>query len=156
MNAKVVQPFVTAACNVLDSEIRTHVDRHHVSLKKECLAQGEVCVLIGVTGHVRGTVALVMPEGTALNFISNMVGEPYAAWDEVGESALGEIANVISGTASIALAESGQEMTICPPTLLRCHGEPVSISTIRIPMYAVEMDTELGSLEMDIALSEAA
>ncbi len=155
MNIKLVRPFVSAACSVIGLETRAPVTASKVSLKRTMALCGEIAVVVDVTGHVRGTIALMMSRSTALELQRCMTGEVYDDLDAVGESAIGEIANVISGRAGVELATGGCEMTISPPTVL-IHPSPGIISTLAIPMFAVGLNTSCGALELDVALAEAA
>jgi chemotaxis protein CheX len=55
-----------------------------------------------------------------------------------------ELGNVITGRASVKLAEAGYEAVISPPTLL--SGKGATISTLDFGRLVVPLNSECGSL----------
>ena len=75
----------------------------------------EVSALIAITGGVAGLVIYSMTADAALGFASTMIGEPLAELDALGQSAIAELANMITGQAGIALERNGYPSDMSPP-----------------------------------------
>ena len=80
-----------------------------------------------------------------------MLGEESAeVTNEIGLSAIGEIANVITGNAATRLAEMGYLCDISPPVII----EPVGtrLTTIGASQILVNFASSLGALTVRISL----
>ena len=67
-------------------------------------------------------------------------------------SAVSELANIITGQASIILAGDKQRIDITPPAVL--IGNPVSFDFISIKSICLTFLSAIGSIEVNIALME--
>lgn len=155
MNVNVIKPFVNAACSVISTESGEPVKPSHLKQRGASIPLADVTVMIGLTGTLRGTIALMMPMATALALLERMTGEPQEEFGSLGKSAIAEIANVISGQAGTELSATGHETTISPPTVV-VQSNDAHICTPAIPMYAIGLETACGAVELDLALAEAA
>ena len=64
---------------------------------------------------------------------------------------LGEVANMISGMASIKLAGDNDKINITPPVVIRGENE---FDFLKVPTIVVLLDSTIGSLEINIAFKE--
>lgn len=151
---ELVQPYLTAAKDVISRETGAEVTVGKVMLKKPPASTDEVSILIGVTGEIQGVVMIIMSTQTALNIVGHITGEKYNELDEMAQSAVAEMANVISGRGGIGLAQFGRETTISPPAVL-VGSKGGAISTLSIPIYALPLETAFGTIELQIALKDA-
>ncbi|MDE3075337.1 MAG: chemotaxis protein CheX [Chloroflexota bacterium] len=155
MRIELVQPYLTAARDVIAKEIGSSVVPGRVALKKPPASTEDISILIGVTGKVQGVLMLMMPIRTALGIVGRMSGTEFPEMDEMAQSAIAEMANVISGRAGIELAAGGAETTISPPTVLM-GGKGGTISTLNIPIFSIPLQTEFGEVALEVALKETA
>ncbi|KNZ68860.1 chemotaxis protein [Thermincola ferriacetica] len=154
MKVEFVSPFVTATIKVLESELGRpiSVEKGQLSIESSSYTGQDVTVLIGVIGRVQGIVMYGMSERTAKNIISEMLGQRIVVFDEMGESAIAELGNVITGIASADLEKAGYPSTLAPPTVITGRG--VVISTIDIKRLQIPLITDFGEIEIGIALRE--
>jgi len=150
---ELVQPYLQAAKEVIGRETGSEVAVGKVSLKKPPASTDEVSILIGVTGQIQGVVMIMMGRQTALNVVGRITGEPYKELDDLAESAVAEMANVISGRGGIALAALGRETTISPPAILIGQSGG-NVSTLDIPIFAIPLETTCGVIDLQVALRE--
>jgi len=150
---ELVQPYLQAAKEVIGRETGSEVAVGKVSLKKPPANTDEVSILIGVTGQIQGVVMIMMSKQTALNVVGRITGEPYKDLDDLAESAVAEMANVISGRGGIALAALGRETTISPPAIL-IGQRGGNVSTLDIPIFAIPLETTCGVIDLQVALRE--
>ena len=72
--------------------------------------------------------------------------------NEMGLSALGEIANVITGNAATLLADAGWPCEISPPVIIEPAGS--RFTTVAANQILVTFNSNMGILRIRIALSE--
>ncbi len=150
ISVKFINPFITAACKVLKEEIEAEITRGEVSLEKSGTTSKEVTVALGVTGDVRGGVFYGFSEQTARSLVSEMLGEPVPIFDELAESGIGEMGNVITGLATAELEQKGLLCRIAPPTVVT--GKGVYISTLDFHRLIMPLETQYGAIEVNVAL----
>ena len=83
MKVEFVNPFIEAACEVLESELGGEAQRGEVRLQKSAITTDEVTALVGVTGTVSGLVLYSMSLATAVALALFMLGanSARASWD---------------------------------------------------------------------------
>lgn len=152
MKAEFVNPFVTSAFNVLQTETRAEVTKGAVTLQDSPLVSDEVTVLIGVVGRAQGLVLYGMSERTSKGLVSAMTGETISVFDALAESAVAELGNVITGLASGELERAGYPCKIAPPSVV--VGKGTSISTLSIKRLVIPLQTKFGDITVHVALRE--
>jgi chemotaxis protein CheX len=152
MNVKILNPFVEAAYEVLQAETGFRMSRGELTLQSDPYRTDDVTVIISLIGKVEGNVFYSMDLGTARNLVSDIMGEPLEQFDMLAQSGIAELGNVITGQASIKLAQSGLESTISPPTLLL--GKGATISTLDYARLVVPLKGECGTVVIHLALRE--
>jgi len=150
LKAGLVNPFLESAVKFLKSELNVDVKRGQLRLESSRLTSGEVNVAIGVTGDAEGNVIYCMSERTAKSIASALIGEPVPMFDELAESAIAEMGNIITGQATIALEEHGFGCKLSPPTIVT--GKGVVISTLDIQRLVIPLELPIGYLEICVAL----
>lgn len=152
IKAEFVNPFVSAAYQVLQTETGTEITKGKVTVQDSPLVSDEVTVLIGVVGKVQGLVLYGMSDATARGLVSVMTGEPVPVFDAMAESAVAELGNVITGLASGELEQAGYPCKIAPPSVV--VGKGTSISTLSIQRLVIPLETSQGEILLHVALRE--
>jgi chemotaxis protein CheX len=152
MDVRFLNPFISAAYNVLSEEAGITAERKEIKVDKFYYTSEEITVLIGVTGAVRGLVLYGLSQSTAIRLVSTILGKKIPYFDSLVESGIAEIGNVIAGGAMSKLEANGYLCHISPPTVLL--GKGVIISTVNIEGIMVPLETEFGSIKIVIALRE--
>jgi chemotaxis protein CheX len=152
MNVKFLNPFVDAAYEVLKTETRQEVQRSDLKLDQGNYQTDDLTVILSLVGAVEGTVFYSMDEITAIQLGSIIMGETYEKLDYLTQSGIAEVGNVITGRASMKLAEAGFESTISPPSLIL--GKGASISTLDYPRLVVPLITVAGKITIHLALRQ--
>jgi chemotaxis protein CheX len=153
MRAEMLNAFVVAAGQVLASEIGVKVTRGALSLQREAYLTDDITVLLNLVGDVWGIAFYSLSFETAKGFVSRMLGQPVASFDELAMSGIGELGNVITGQASTRLADLGLKSDISVPSLI--VGKGSRISTLDMDRLVIPLDTELGVFRLDLALRES-
>ena len=154
MRVYLVNCYVGAAANVLAQETGEPVARGGVELRQDPYTSEEVTAMVGVSGSLAGSFYLSMSETTARALVSKMLGQPTEIFDELAQSGIAEMANVIAGAAGIALAESGMTTDITPPLLL--VGAGARLSSVEIQRLVVPLTSSCGQINVHVALRESA
>ncbi len=153
MKVEFVNPFIQAASEVLESDLGGETTRGNIRMQKSAVTTDEVTALLGVTGAVAGVVLYSMSEQTARGIVSRMLGQEFETFDELAQSGIGEMGNVITGRAGVLLAEAGFPSNITPPALVM--GKSTLVTTLDLNRLVFPLETEVGTLEIQVVLREA-
>ena len=149
---ELIGPFVEAAARVIQQECGEQVQRGQLHRVRSPQTNNEVSALIAITGGVAGLVIYSMTQDAALGFASKMIGEPLSELDALGQSAIAELANMITGQAGIALEKNGFPSDMSPPILLLGKGS--TIATLNLTRLLVPLVVSFGEFTIDIAVKE--
>jgi hemerythrin-like metal-binding protein len=81
--------------------------------------KGDISVSVGLIGDCPGKAEFLFPLVTALRIVQSMAMIEPDEFNDMVESALREIANIVSGSAASKIAEMGYVCDITPPKLYR-------------------------------------
>ncbi|NLF52584.1 MAG: chemotaxis protein CheX [Leptolinea sp.] len=151
-NVKFMNPFVEAAADVLNKEVQLKVERGDLSLQKSAMTSDEITVLLSLVGQVQGVVLYGLSQETGLKLVSKMMGQEFSEFDNLAQSGIAELGNVITGSATVKLSKEGFASEISPPTLIQ--GQGIQISTLDFPRVVVQLKTEMGDITVHLALRE--
>lgn len=120
MNDALYRSFLSATRDVfrlmLDLDVR---EDGPAGPEKEPNRSGRLSIAIGVTGGLSGEIIYRFPRETTLEMVKIMSGGmEFPEVDDFVTSAVGEIANIISGKAMIVLSEKDISCDILPPKIL--------------------------------------
>jgi len=149
---ELVSPFVEAAGRVIAQECGETPRRGQLHRVRSPQTNNEVSALIAITGGVAGLVIYSMTDTTALAIASRMIGEELNSLDALGQSAIAELANMITGQAGIGLERNGFPSDMSPPVLLLGKGS--SIATLNLTRLIVPLVLSFGEFTIDIAIKE--
>ena len=152
MSVNFLNPFLNAAASVLAAEIGAQVNRGAVTLETNSLTPQDVTVLLSIVGDIRGVVMYSMDIGMALAMVSLMLGEKQEEFDDLAQSGIAEMGNVITGVVTTYLAEAGYHCSISVPTLV--IGRGTTLSTLDFKRVVIPLSTEMGHMTIHIALRE--
>lgn len=152
MKVEFINPFISAAIQVLNQELgrEIQITRGKLSVQKSPYTTMAMTVMIAVTGGVQGIVFFGFAERTVKNFVSEITGTPVPIINAMVESALAELGNVITGIASAGLEKAGYPCDISPPMVVTGRGS--MISTLNIARLQIPLKTEIGEIEISVAL----
>ena len=153
MKVEYVNPFVTAAYNVIEMLMAIKPEKGQLSMRPAVITSQQCNVITGVTGQIEGQVIYGMSMQTADKVASVMLGQPVLTFDQLAASAIGELGNMVTGNASALLSEAGFQCDITPPSIVR--GGNVKITTLCIPALVVPLELPgIGHLEIVVSLQE--
>src|ERR1035437_2017859 len=153
MRVQIVNRYGQSALNVISKETQLPVQRGGLLREENPYTTEDVTAVIGVSGQLSGSLYLSMSETVAVKLISAIIGLETTELDDLGQSGIAEMANVIAGTAVIELAEEGIGTIINPPLVL--VGRGARLSTVEIQRLVVPLTTAFGEVRLHVALREA-
>jgi chemotaxis protein CheX len=148
MNEAVIRAFTTAARDVLSQEIGGPVDLKAPRLQGGPYEVEGITVVVALAQRIQGAVLLGLEKSTAMQYLSNIVGEQVDELDEMALSGIGELGNMIAGAAISRLSEIGYETVLAPPTVYVGGG---TISTLTLPRLVFPVVCRFGALDLQLA-----
>ena len=153
MKQEYVNSFLTPAMHVWEKELGEELQVAGTDLVSNQFTTDDITAIIGVSGTLEGNVLYGFTVDTAHAVVSRMLGEEVKSIsDEIGLSALGEIANMITGNAATRLSQSGYPCNISPPVIIEPSGS--RFTTVGGPQIRVSFSSALGYFTVRIVLSE--
>ena len=154
MRQEFVNPFLGPAQMVWQKEFGTPLEVVGAEAVSYQYTTEDITAIIGVSGKLQGNVLYGFDDNVSVEVVRRMIGEDMNPRDPMALSALGEIANVITGNAATELAANGFPCDISPPVIIEPRG---STLTSTVPkQILVTFKSELGMLTARIGLSENA
>jgi chemotaxis protein CheX len=133
-------------------ELHEAVERGDLCLENDLYVTDDVTVVLSLIGEVEGTVFYSMPVEYAMQLASTLMGETISTFGKLAQSGVAELGNVITGRASMKLAEAGFEANISTPSLI--IGKGATISTLEYPRLIVPLVTSIGTMTIHLALRD--
>jgi chemotaxis protein CheX len=153
MNAKFINPFLEATETVLRTMAFIELKSGKPYLKQDSIAQGDVSAIIGMTGSVKGSLALSFSSGCILRVVSNMLGEELTEITADVKDAVGEITNMVSGVARKKLEGIGYSIAASIPTVISGPNHSI-LHVMGGASVIIPFDTDAGPLVVDVCVKE--
>lgn len=150
---ELVAPFIEAAAHIIHQTCGETVSKGRIFRLRSPQTTNDVSALVAITGRVTGIVTYSMSMNTACELASRMIGEELKELDDMGQSAIAELANMITGQAGIKLEQSGFTSDMSPPVVLLGHGS--SIVTFHLTRLVLPLVLSFGEFHIDVAIREA-
>ncbi len=129
----------------------TSIQKGTVSVKGKQLIDTGVFIVVGIVGEVKGNVVYFMNLEHAKSIASTMMmGMPVAEFDDMAQSAVSELANMLTATAATIFSNVGITVDISTPTML--YGNEVSVKMNASRVICVEMNAEQHPFHINISL----
>ncbi|MFD2702910.1 chemotaxis protein CheX [Paenibacillus shunpengii] len=152
MKAEVINPFLESARLVFEQLIQISPSAGKLGIKQVEFLEDHIWILIGMTGQLNGKVVFGIQEQVALRIVSAMMGGfVISEMDEMGQSAISELGNMISGNASTILYNQGIAVDITPPQVTKSSHPAMDAVTQALSIPLV-MDG-IGELDIQVMIS---
>ncbi len=152
MRSEFINPFLESARIVIEQLINVRPSTGELGVKVIKLIEDYLWIEISMTGQMTGNVVFGLQKETALKLISAMMGGfEVNEIDDMGQSAISELSNMISGNASTLLYNQGVRVDITPPRIVHSSesNEFASKKALTIPLI---MDT-IGELDIQVIIA---
>jgi len=151
MDVKIINPFINATLNVLETMAFVKSEPEKPYLKKDNIARGDVSGVVGITGETNGTVFITFDESCILKVVSNMFGEEINELNNDVADAVGELTNMISGQARKEMAETGKVFQGGIPTVVTGKNHKLMPMT-KGPKIAIPFKTDFGIFTIEVCI----
>ena len=146
VKAEHINPFIISVCKIMKDMCMLDLKIGKPSVTKGEYPGDTSIIKLGLTGNLTGEVILNIMHSTALQIVSKMVMMPVEAIDELGQSAIAELGNMIAGNAATVFANSGIIIDITPPSY--CIGRQYQDDGKEL--FSIPFSSETGDLSIDI------
>lgn len=119
----------------------------------ELPSTSDVSVTVGFVGGLQGQLVIGMAEPVALAMAGTLLMSPLLAFDELAQSAMAEVGNMLAGGCATALAEAGVPLDITVPTVIA--GSQVKVRLPQLTIHEMAVQLPFGELRLAIGLKGA-
>lgn len=153
MDVKLINPFISATTNVLETMAFISVSAGKPYLKTDSVAKGDVTGIISLNGVTNGTISVTFQEKCILRIVSNMFGEEMQELNEEIADAVGELTNMISGQARKELEETGKIFHSAIPSVITGKSHTITHYTDG-PKIAIPFYTKQGNFTIEVCFEK--
>lgn len=154
MDVKYINPFLDAFLSVMPQLGFSEVKKQSLVLKEKNIRSNGVMVILGIVGDVKGNVVYSLDVDSAKKIASvMMMGFPVNDFDDMAQSAVSELTNMLTATASMNFANIGTSINISTPTLM--FGEDFEMKMNIDKIISVSLTVNNIPIEINIGLENA-
>ena len=150
MKAEHVNPFIVAVCKIIKDMCMLDLQIGKPVMKSNGYESENSLIRLGLFGDLAGEVVLNLDHATALGIVSKMVMMPVDTIDELGQSAISELGNMIAGNAATVFANNSIIIDITPPTY--CLGSTYNDDGRQL--LSIPFSSDIGDLSIDVFIEE--
>ncbi|MGW8257303.1 MAG: chemotaxis protein CheX [Thermoguttaceae bacterium] len=151
MKVEYINPFLTSTISVFSTMLGTTLVREEPYLKDNSQPNFDVSGIIGLSGKAKGMVVLTLDRQTALQAAHAMTGEEHKDINADVADAVGELTNMIAGSAKAKLEHLSLSVSL--PSVItgkaHCVEFPKNTKPICIPF-----DCEWGAVAVEVGIVE--
>ena len=142
MDVNRINPILDAVGGTLPQLGFQSVTKKSVALGGSVLNWAGVMINIGMLGSIKGSIAIGMSTTGACRFASTMMmGMEVKELDELSQSAISEMANMVCANACTRFSQEGIEgVDISPPVLFVGEGGKVTLPVPKVISVAFMVD----------------
>jgi chemotaxis protein CheX len=148
INAKLILPFMNAVREVFQKMANVSIAVGKPYLKVDAGATYDVCGIIGFSGEIAGAVVVSFSNATAEKLVEAFAGTKFTSADPDFSDAVGELANMIAGSAKQQLEASA---SISLPSVVIGKGYLVA-SMSNVPCLVIPCSSALGDFAVEVSI----
>jgi chemotaxis protein CheX len=152
MDIKYINPFVESFEAIMPQLRFENLQKGNLSVKGQELTNTGVNIVVGMVGAIKGNVVYSINFESAKKIASMMIGMPVDELDDMANSALSELANMLTANAATSFYNSGIQMEISTPTLL--YGTNITIKMSSSQVLCIELSADGNVMEINIAFEK--
>lgn len=150
MKAEHVNPFIISICKLMKDMCMLELKIGQPGMYSGSYAPDASIIRLGLVGALQGEVLLNIDHSTAIEIVSKMVMMPVETIDELGQSAISELGNMIAGNAATVFANKGILIDITPPS----YSVGAEYKPDVPQVFSIPFTSEAGSLTVDVFIKE--
>ncbi len=149
MDARVINPFITAVREVFGTMVRIEVKTGKPYVKTEPGTTADVSGIIGLSGHASGCVVLSFPSAVACRAASAFAGTKLDESHPDFADAIGELANMVAGSAKKDI--EGLNISVSLPSVVIGLGHVIPRSRAT-PRIVIPCECALGQFTVEVGM----
>ncbi len=153
MRVEYINPFVVAVLSVFRTMLGTELKRGKPFVKGGFQPRHHISGVIGLSGKARGTIVLSLDRDAALCATEAMTQERPSEIDADVIDAVGELANMIAGSAKAKLERF--DLSVSLPSVITGKGHCIEFPSNTTPI-CIPFECEWGAVDVEVGLVEVA
>lgn len=152
MKVDFINPFINATRQLMTTMAGIkEFKKAELSAQHELISSFDVSAAIGLTGSAQGTIVLSFSEAIAIEILARLIGEKVTKFDKSVCDAVGEMVNIIAGSASALLPQnSSSVIDRSIPSVILGRGHKIHHPP-NIPCININFQTEIGAFAMQVS-----
>ena len=152
MDVNHINPIIESFMTVMPQIGMQDVKRLGISVKDRAIESPGVVIIVGLVGDIKGNIIYGMSNDDAKKIASDMMmGKEVAEFDELAQSAVSELTNMLTATVATNYFEQGINVNISTPTLI--YGEFIANASID-KVLCIQMQVNEAIVEVNISLEK--
>lgn len=155
MDSNLANQFIVAATTIFHKVGGVNLKKTGLEyFPKGTKISAGIATILGITGAYKGQFIIVLNEEMALKIATAiLMGVPVTEYNELAESAVSEIGNMIGGEASRLLQEKGFVCDLSVPSIAR--GKEMEIAFYPAsPLFSIRFESEWGEIKLILRFEE--
>jgi chemotaxis protein CheX len=145
-----VNPFIEAFFNIMPQVGFSDIKKQGITVNNEIKSKG-IIINVGIVGDAKGNIVYITDIESGKKIASKMMmGFPVNELDDMAQSALSELTNMLTANASINLSNIGVNVNISTPTLL--YGEDIQIKMNVDKILCIQLTADGIPIDVNVAL----
>jgi chemotaxis protein CheX len=150
MDVKYINPFIESFVTVMPQLGFGSTKKGNLSVKGKDITYSGVIIIVGLVGAIKGNVVYCIDMEDAKKIASTMMmGMPVDKLDDLAQSALSELTNMLTANAATCFSAMDIMIDISTPTLL--HGNNVSVKMSSNQVLCIQLIA--NDIPIDINIS---
>jgi chemotaxis protein CheX len=150
MDVKYINPFIESFVTVMPQLGFGSTKKENLSVKGKDITYSGVIIIVGLVGAIKGNVVYCIDMEDAKKIASTMMmGMPVDKLDDLAQSALSELTNMLTANAATCFSAMDIMIDISTPTLL--HGNNVSVKMSSNQVLCIQLIA--NDIPIDINIS---
>lgn len=154
MKVEYLNPFVDATLTTLKTMLNTEAQRGALALKQSNRTDAEITSVIGMSGKLKGSIVLAFGQKVAGELVKRMLYLDGDISEAEISDGVGELCNIIGGSAKVELNKMGLDLEISIPNVIFGSGLTI-VNNPAYPTLVVPFTTDVGGFAIEVCLMKA-
>lgn len=152
MDVKYINPFLTSFKNVMPQIGFEKVEKGKISINEGDLVTDGILIIVGIVGDLKGNIIYCLDTESAKQIASKMMmGMEVIEFDELAQSAISELSNMLTANASIEFSNMNISINISTPTLM--YGDNIRTKFNTPKLLCIELLIDNIPIQVNIAVN---
>ncbi len=150
MDVSIINRIINSFIDMIPKVGFTNIKIGETTLRKKQIDSLGVMIIIGIMGDIDGNIIYSIDEENAKKIASiMMMGMPVEQFDDMAQSAVSELINMLTANAVITLSDRGLMADISTPTLI--HGKFTATAN-QEEVVKIILEADGAEIEINMAL----